>query len=108
MKVAETYAKNYASKHSNENTALNAKSTGKKKVSDVLTLKDSKERETLYLMNYEEGGFAIVPADQRMNPILAYSETNTLPKKREDILSGGLNIWLELTINDIEQVRCKI
>lgn len=105
MKVAETYANNYASKHINENTALNAKSTGKKKVSDVLTLKDSKEREILYLINYEEGGFAIVPADQRMNPILAYSETTALPKKREDILSGGLNIWLKLTINSIEQTR---
>jgi len=35
---------------------------------------------TLYIINFTESGFAILPTDDRIRPILAYSLKNTVPK----------------------------
>lgn len=49
-----------------------------KKITKVSKIKDSLSNETLiYTLEYEGGGFCLVSGDNRFDPILAYSETNS-------------------------------
>ncbi|MEX2364738.1 MAG: C10 family peptidase, partial [Balneolaceae bacterium] len=70
-------------------------------------LKTSKNEVALYLINLENGGFTIVPADKRLNPILAYSDTNKMPITLDEPLPGGLKIWLNANIAAVDSVRNK-
>ncbi len=38
------------------------------------------ELNTMYIVNYENGGFVIISADDNVQPILAYSETGSVPE----------------------------
>lgn len=59
----------------------------------ILKLKGTDDKTALYLINYENGGFAIVSADKRESPILAYSELiacqpGGMNKRPEGLLFG--------------------
>jgi hypothetical protein len=60
-------------------------------------------RETsMYILNYENGGFMIVPTDNRSMPILAYSEKGGFPESLDD-LPAGLQYWLSETDRIIKE-----
>ena len=65
---AETIAKNYMN---NRYPALSFD-----KVSEVISHKNSQNEIVYYVFNFEDGGFTMVAADKRVNPILAYSPEN--------------------------------
>ena len=66
---------------------------------------------TSYIVNYKSSGFIIIAADNRINPILAFSDSGTFPLD-EDFYPAGLTEWMseikELVYNvrsqNIEQV----
>ena len=62
---AETIAKNYMN---NRYPALTFN-----KVSEVISHKNNQNEIVYYVFNFEDGGFTMVAADKRVNPILAYS-----------------------------------
>lgn len=59
---------------------------------------------SIYIVNYEEGGFVVLSADKRVGPILAFSETSSFPYG-EQSLPFGLQDWIENSISHIEEVR---
>ncbi len=59
---------------------------------------------SMYIINYDGGGFIILAADRRIDPILAYSENNSFSIK-EKVLPEGLLNWLEAVHNTIQQIR---
>lgn len=56
-----------------------------------------------YAVNFSDGGFAIVSADKRMNPILAYSETGNINADTSTYPTGFL-IWLNDVIAEYEAI----
>lgn len=57
-----------------------------------------------YIINYKGGGFLILAADKRSQPILAYSETNSFPID-DNVYPSGLVDWLSGYKECIEFIR---
>ena len=86
LKVAESFFMN--------------KTNGKKSTSvNSINTKLYNELKTLYIINYEDGGFVIISADDRVQPILAYSETNIVSEKNP---SPEFEWWIEAYSKQIE------
>jgi len=75
-----------------------------KKSYSLNKFRDENGVELLYVINYEDGGFLILPADNRVYPILAYSETNSFTTD-ETALPDGVNVWVQDIKKEIKQVK---
>jgi hypothetical protein len=92
------YESNLANKVSIETAMSIAKKIPKKSISSNLyksvtkTIKDITEHKTsaaniaFYVINYDQGGFIIIAADNRISPILAYSEKGTFSSEPSKII----------------------
>jgi hypothetical protein len=70
----------------------------------IYAVKDDLEDPTMYIINNKIGGFVIVSADNRTEPILAFSETNNFStdlKKMPD----GVSFWMKNQSEYIREVR---
>ncbi len=76
----------------------------KRKIIRVKTLKDEQETPLFHIINYEGGGFVIFSADNRVAPVLAYSETNNFFEDAESYPEGLVD-WLAQTKEYIKAVR---
>jgi endo-1,4-beta-mannosidase len=56
---------------------------------------------TMYIVNFNDGGFVIVASDDNIDPILAYSETNTAPAA---VTNSEVKWWLDTYSKQIEYV----
>ncbi len=74
------------------------------KVSSSFTEKYNSE-ETFHVFNFKEGGFAIIAADERINPLLAYSENSYFPEDYQSM--SNLRIWLESVNKEILRIKEK-
>ncbi|MDZ7680812.1 MAG: Spi family protease inhibitor [Fodinibius sp.] len=74
-------------------------------VKHILPRKDANGDTFAYFINYEEQGFAVVSADKRMQPILAFSKKGGLPATAEEPLPGGLRIWLNDIARGMEDLQ---
>ncbi len=63
-----------------------------KTVANVLSVEDTKSEPVMHVINYENGGFVIIAGDNRVEPILAYSETDSFPSVDEWDLPYGLSL----------------
>ncbi len=75
-----------------------------KKVKHIKNITDEDSNILFYIVNYEEGGFAIFSADKRTRPILAYSETAVFPYEHENY-PYGVKDWLSKTKKFIKDVK---
>lgn len=57
-----------------------------------------------YIVNFTDGGLAIIAADRRMNPILAYSEIGSISDDSSDY-PAGFQIWLEGIKADFKSIK---
>jgi hypothetical protein len=73
-----------------------------KKILDTLSVPDN-ENPSYYIFNYVNGGYVIVPADKRVEPILSYSEDGYFPKSGK--IPGGLLGWLRVNHKNMQIVR---
>jgi hypothetical protein len=77
-------------------------------VKDVKSIKAYQAKDNLnvfYVVNYKEGGFAILSADKRTPSVLAYSETNSFNTDTD--LPPGLSEWMEGIKTNISDIRKK-
>ena len=65
-----------------------------KTVATALSVADDYSEPVMHVINYEGGGFVIIAGDNRMDPILAYSETGSFPSVDEWDLPYGLTLWM--------------
>ncbi len=63
-----------------------------------------KNKATFYVVNFEESGFVIVSADDRVNPILGYSLKNSLPRK---LKNPAVKYWLDRYSKEIKHIISK-
>ncbi|NGP90060.1 C10 family peptidase [Fodinibius halophilus] len=104
--VAESFANDYNFQKENLLAGEPAKRKGRPKtVNNVLAVSNEDDQKSIYLINYNDGGFAVVPADQRLSPIQAYSSENSMPVTTNDTIPGGLAIWLQQRMNTVDQYR---
>lgn len=68
-------------------------------------MKQNTEIPQFYIINFKEGGFIIISADKRIEPILAYSESSYFPLDDFSDMPYGLSFWLNSTCNFIDSVR---
>jgi hypothetical protein len=69
-----------------------------KTVSNVAEIKNHNNKTSFYIVNYNEGGFVILSADKRTQPILGFSVSNKFVVE-ENSFPEGLDFW----INDTKQ-----
>ena len=66
-----------------------------KTVKDIKTVYGEDNTPSMYIINYEGGGFVIVGATKNYYPILAYSDTNSI--NIEKAKQSGFSIWMDET-----------
>ncbi|MGM0545697.1 MAG: C10 family peptidase [Bacteroidota bacterium] len=104
--LAVFVAKDFANDHfSKRNDHIRRKGSGQKEVEHVLVKTNAVGDTVAYLINYEEKGFAVIPADQRIQPILAFSEHNKMPRSFDVAVPGGLEGWFEDVTQAIDSLR---
>lgn len=82
----------------------NTSGNEQKNVSSIVPVSGFDDSTTsYYVVNYEDGGFMVVSADNRVAPVLAFSESGNLSLSGG--LPGGLVEWLDETSLYIENVR---
>lgn len=89
---------------SNLINSINTRSTAKKAVKSTFSVKPQGGAPSMYIINYEGGGFIIISGDYRITPILAYSKTNTFVTDKTEI-PGGLLAWLSKVDETVEKIR---
>lgn len=73
-------------------------------VEKILPLIDDVTKEVLmYIVNYSDKGFMIIAADERVEPILAYSYDTKFDLSEE--IDQGLASWFETKIDYIDYVK---
>ncbi|WPO77347.1 C10 family peptidase [Flavobacterium sp. KACC 22761] len=96
--IALDIAKSFFTKN---NSYSKNKITSNKTVKDLVTYKTSKNDNAFYVINYSEGGFLVISADNRLSPILAFSDTGTYSANPSEIPDAVL-AWME---SQKEQVK---
>jgi|GEM_PF-2547020 len=71
-------------------------------VEKSFTINDDLNKPSLYIFNYKEGGFTVVSADERFNPVLA-----VVPKGDYEGCKdlNGINMWFEETLENIKLTK---
>ncbi len=76
---------------------------GNNKIKNQTIIKDSNDIPAFYIFNYQDNaGFIFISADYKMQPVLAFFENGEFKK---DIIPGGLMMWVDKTIENIEILR---
>ncbi len=78
--------------------------TVSKQVNTIHPITGGTDKALFYVVNYQGGGFVLLSAEKRVNPILAYSSQNDFPL-REDTYPPGLVDWLEEYADMIIEAR---
>lgn len=75
-----------------------------KTIQEVYELPDDQNLTAFYIINYNEGGFVILAADKRSEPVLAFSERSKFDLHAESY-PAGLVGWLRTSKESIEKLR---
>jgi hypothetical protein len=78
--------------------------TDRKEILEVHTIRGGQNSAVFYIINYRGGGFVIISADKRVEPVLAYSGFNEF-SMREESYPPGLVDWLEEYVSLVIDVR---
>jgi len=73
-------------------------------VDDFLEVKYNSDLAQFYIINYRDTGFIIISGDNRLNPVLAYSDSRNFPIC-DSIMPSGLLGWLSSTCNMVDSIR---
>ncbi|MEO8240242.1 MAG: C10 family peptidase [Flavobacterium sp.] len=83
---------------------VNGKLFGKRKIKKAFPIKTGQQNPSMYIINYENNGFVIVSGDNRVSPILAYSDKNSFPTETSD-LPEGLITWMKYMDQSLKEIR---
>lgn len=91
-KKGNTYAKNNTVEHV------------KKTIKTIHEAKNESGKTSFYIINYNEGGFIILSADNRTEPVLAFSDESKFVVEEESY-PLGLKFWLTDTKKQIDEIQ---
>ena len=89
---------------SDGNSSLKSTKPETRTVSSIDEIKNKSNKTSYYIINYKEGGFIILSADNRIFPILAYSINNNFVVD-DNIYSTNLGFWMEDASAQIEKTQ---
>ena len=75
-----------------------------KTIESVYTYKTTDDKNAFYAINYEEGGFTVVSADDRVSPILAFSEEGKFSNNIDEIPDPVVS-WIEEERESIKDIK---
>lgn len=82
----------------------NGKSKEYKNIENIMPIPDENGITVYYIINYKNNGFVIISADNRVNPILAFSSSGKFPLN-ESVYPNGVVEWLFDTKDYIKEIR---
>ena len=94
--IAKTVAENFMQK---TNPSLKSAQSYKLK-----KIRDDDGVELIYVVNFDEGGFVLMPTDNRVNPILAFSKTNSFKMDGFENVNG-ISLWMAERIKQIKNIK---
>jgi peptidase C10-like protein/Spi protease inhibitor len=93
----------YDLSNSSNHTPYNSSLNGNNQIKSEYTIKDHADLPAIYVYSFtDNNGYLFVSADYQMQPILAFVENGEFKKGKAP---GGIIMWLNKTINDIEILR---
>lgn len=100
--VAKSFLEKY---HTYQQSKNNNSFTGvTKTVMEILTFKTIDNENAFYTINYKEGGFVVVSADNRVSPILAFSDEGKFSDDIDEIPDPVVS-WMEIEKESIEYLK---
>lgn len=78
----------------------------KSEIREITPVRDEANNVIFYVANYVGGGFRLISADNRLSPILAYSDTNEFRLQSKGY-NTGLVAWLTKIKDTIKEIRSK-
>lgn len=75
-----------------------------KEIEKILAIPDNNGNPSYYIVNYKEDGFIMISADNRINPVRAYSLTENFPMDSDSLPSGLLG-WMMESSEMVSQIR---
>ena len=82
----------------------NKSTKASKKVNSAVPVPDENGEPVFYVINYENGGFIVISADKRINPIMAFSETGTFSLDEGGVPVGIVD-WLWDSKEKVKEAR---
>ncbi len=76
--------------------------TIQKKAKNAIAIPDS-DNPSYYIVNYQEGGWAVISADKRIEPVMAYAENGKI--SLDDQIPGGLIEWFKDTDSKMKKLK---
>lgn len=76
-----------------------------KKIKSITPVPDEEGNVVYYIVNYKNGGFIILAADNRMLPVLAFSSKSSFPVQNGEIMPNGLVQWLFDKKEEVVEIR---
>ncbi|WP_324292971.1 Spi family protease inhibitor [Marinifilum fragile] len=73
-------------------------------ITEITPIEDENCEPLFYIINYKNGGFVVISADNRTTPILAFSDYNNFSLDNNDYPTGLVD-WLLKTKNGIQAIR---
>ena len=106
QKIAESlnFSTNKAKKKS-----ISKNNEQNKNVKEIKEIKNNSQKVNFYIINYVEGGFVLLSADKRTQPILGFSDKGNFSLEDKDI-PEGLQFWVndaKKQISDIQNSQIK-
>ncbi|MDQ6472032.1 C10 family peptidase [Flavobacterium sp. LHD-80] len=103
---AKEIAKDISFKKQSESKTSKTSSFGieKKAIQDINEIKNKKGKTVFYIINYVNGGYIILSSDNRMRPIIAFSESGKFMLD-ESVYSEGLKDWMESSEKQITDIQ---
>lgn len=88
----------------NESTGMKS-SIKTRKVKSIDEVKDHDGAPLFYITNDDSTGFAIISGDNRIRPVLAFSDKHTFKMDQKMLKQTGLGYWVDATENGIRKIR---
>lgn len=94
----------YFEAKTNSTTSKGTTSKSTKRTIEAISEVKNEGKTSFYIINYIEGGFILLSADNRTQPILAYSENGKF-EPNEDFYPLGLKFWMKDAKKQITDIQ---
>ena len=94
----------FATKTSNNKSKGNLNTSKKRTIKSVNQAKNNNGKTSYYIINYNEGGFILLSADNRTQPIIGYSKEGNFETDK-NLYSLGLQFWTEDAKQQILEIQ---
>ena len=87
-----------------DSSSLKSTTTQAKSINSINEIRNKSGKTSFYIINYNEGGFVILSADKRTQPILGFSINNNFLVD-ENSYPLGLEMWMDDAIEQINDIQ---